>query len=73
MVRGEGVFVQDSQGEGLTTEGVFSSDHFGEEFIGKFGSPTISPPSNGHGIHHNGAQCEQQACRDAVHRGSLEE
>jgi len=71
---GVGIVVRDAcKWAELSTKGVFPFDHFGEEFIGKFGGPAIPPPSNGHGINHNGAQGEQQACRDVVHRGSLEE
>jgi hypothetical protein len=62
-----------SEGEELSTEGVFSPDHLGEKFIGQFGGPTISPPSNDDGPNHNSAQREQQACCDVVHTGSLEE
>jgi hypothetical protein len=42
----------------LSTKGVFSPDNFGEKFVGQFGSPAISPPSNGDGIYHNGDQDE---------------
>jgi hypothetical protein len=62
-----------SEGEELSTKGVFSADNLGEKFIGQFGSPTISPPSNDYGPNHNGSQGEQQACCDVVHSRSLEE
>ncbi len=58
---------------GLSTKSVFAFDHFGEEFIGEFGGPSIPPPSNGQCPNHNGAQGEQQPCGDIVHRGSVEE
>jgi hypothetical protein len=62
-----------SEGGGLSTKGIFSPDDFREEFIGEFGSPAMSPPTNGYGIDHNGAQGKQEACCDVVHRGSVEE
>lgn len=48
-----------SKGEVLSTKGVFSLDDVREEFIGEFGSPAMSPPTNGDGIDYNGAQGEQ--------------
>ena len=57
----------------LSAKGVFSPDDFRQEFIGEFGGPAMSPPADGEGIDHNGAQGEQETCRDVVHRGSLEE
>jgi hypothetical protein len=48
-----------SEGGALSTKGIFSPDDFREKFIGEFGSPAMSPPTNGYGIDHNGAHGEQ--------------
>jgi hypothetical protein len=60
-------------GKALSTKGVFTPDNFRKEFVGEFGGPAMTPPTNDDGIDRNGSEDEQEACCDVVHRGSVEE
>ena len=57
----------------LATKGVFAFDDVSEQFIGQLRRSPMAPPPLDNGDNEDGAQSENKAGGQAVHRGSVEE
>jgi hypothetical protein len=58
---------------GLATKSIFAFNDVSQQIIGQFGCSPMAPPLLDNGENEDGAQGENEAGGQAVHRGSVEE